>query len=376
MARHRAFPLINRIRRPVLVGALALAAGALAAGPAAATTTPFLHGLGTVTEVASTVPTTGTVGVGDVNPYGIVVVPQTIGNLVQGDVLVSNFNDAANNQGTGRTIVQISPTGTQTVFAAIAGGNVGLTTALAVLPKGFVAVGSLPTTNGQSSTAMPGALFILDSTGHLVKTIRGGNIAGPWDMTTSVSGNKATLFVTNVLNGTLSGQGRVINAGTIDRLVIDFTHGSPKIQSDQVIATGFAERTDPAALVVGPTGLGLGADGQLYVADTVNSTIRVIPDALHRRSPAGTGRLVSKSPSLVGPLGLAIAPNGDILTVNAGNGDVVEITPGGDVVATATLDSSGTPPGAGALFGLAVASAHSLYFVDDATNQLDRLSGP
>jgi DNA-binding beta-propeller fold protein YncE len=75
-----------------------------------------------------------------------------------------------------------------------------------------------------------------------------------------------------------------------------------------------------------------------------------------------------------GPLGLAIAPNGDVLTVNSGDGNIVETTPAGRQVATKALDTSGSPAGAGARFGLAVAPhGNGVYFVDDATNQLNLL---
>src|SRR5215472_7656443 len=90
---------------------------------------------GTVSTVASTVPANG-----DVNPYGVVHITQSVGNLQAGNILVSNFNNSANLQGTGTTIVQISPTGTQTLFAQINAdslpgpcpGGIGLTTALVV----------------------------------------------------------------------------------------------------------------------------------------------------------------------------------------------------------------------------------------------------
>ncbi len=63
-----------------------------------------------------------------------------------------------------------------------------------------------------------------------------------------------------------------------------------------------------------------------------------------------------------------------MLTVNSGDGNIVETTPAGTQVATKALDKSGSPPGAGALFGLAVAPhGNGVYFVDDATNQLDLL---
>ena len=91
---------------------------------------------------------------GDVNPYGVAVVPRSTGDLGQGNVLVSNFNDKANVQGTGTTIVEVTPSGHVSQFAKISRnlpgcpGGVGLTTALSVLRSGWVIVGSLPTKGG------------------------------------------------------------------------------------------------------------------------------------------------------------------------------------------------------------------------------------
>ena len=64
---------------------------------------------------------------------------------------MSNFNNAANLQGTGTTIVEIAPSGALTTFASLTGplpgrcpGGVGLTTALAVLPGGWDRGGQSP----------------------------------------------------------------------------------------------------------------------------------------------------------------------------------------------------------------------------------------
>ena len=90
-----------------------------------------------------------------------------------------------------------------------------------------------------------------------------------------------------------------------------------------------------------------------------------------RTTSAGTGAAVTSGRFLNGPLGLAVASNGDVLTVNGGNGRIVETTPDGVQVAHRFLDTSGSPPGSGALFGLAVAMHGSgVYFVDDAANTL------
>ena len=115
--------------------------------------------------------------------------------------------------------------------------------------------------------------------------------------------------------------------------------------------------------------------GTLYVADTVNSAIQAIPHAAARPGDDGTGQNVTTGGALNGPLGLAIAPNGDILTVNSGNGDIVETTPAGKQVADETIDLS-TPGGAGGdLFGLAVSlDGNAVYYVNDGNNMLYSLS--
>ena len=186
---------------------------------------------------------------------------------------------------------------------------------------------------------------------------------------------QAVLFVTNVLNGTVAANGKVAFGGTVVRLIIRIPQfGLPFIWFHATIGSGFPERTDPAALVVGPTGVGLGRNDVLYVADTVGNRIAAIPDALFRSFSAGTGFTVTRGHHLNSPLGLVIAPGGDILTVNAGDGNLVETTPFGAQVAVRQLDSSGSPPGSGALFGLAVKPHHdAVYYVDDATNTLNLL---
>ncbi|KAK1180914.1 hypothetical protein B7755_023875 [Streptomyces sp. NBS 14/10] len=341
---------------------------------------PFLKPLHTVSTVASTVPANG-----DLNPYGTALVKKSTGDLRRGNVLVSNFNNAANEQGTGTTLVQVSPKGRTKLFAEIdpdnlpgpCPGGVGLTTALSILPGGWVVVGSLPTADGTSDTAQAGCLIVLDSDGDVRETFSGQGINGPWDMTAKSHGKKTDLFVTNVLNGTVAGGGDIVRRGTVLRITLR-THDKrpPTRIATTKIGSGFAEKTDPAALVIGPTGVGL-RDGTLYVADTVDNRITAIPDALTRDTSAGTGRVVTTDEHLNGPLGMAITPKGNILTTNGGDGNIVETTPRGDQVAVRTLDTSGNPPGAGALFGLAIAKdPDRVYFVNDATNTLNLLSRP
>jgi hypothetical protein len=363
---------------------VALVVGGIFGVPAAlADTSPYLGPFHTVTTISSTVPAKFN---GDVNPYGLVVVPGSLGRLVSGDVLISNFNNSQNLQGTGTTIDEISPSGSFTVFTRIVDpncpGGVGLTTALVALQRGWVIVGSLPTTDGTAATAKAGCLIVLDSTGRLVATFAGNGINGPWDMTASDQGSTASLFVTNVLNGTVAGGGEVVNQQTVLRINLSVPNQGtvpPSITSITTIGSGFAGRTDPNALVIGPTGVGLGSNGTLYVADSLNNRIAAIPSALTRTTSDGTGSTVSTGGSINDPLGLTIAPNGDILEVNGNDGNIVEITPGGSQVAVRLLDN--TPPvptgGAGTLFGLAVVPGGTgVYFDDDGDNTLRILQAP
>jgi sugar lactone lactonase YvrE len=139
-----------------------------------------------------------------------------------------------------------------------------------------------------------------------------------------------------------------------------------------VIANGIPWRDSPEALVVGPTGVALANNGTLYLADTLADSITAIPKAMTRTSPAAHGgKTVAKGGLLKEPLGLAVAPNGDILTTNAGDGDIVETTPAGMELLARTLD---TKTGAGSLFGLQLAAGgRGVYFVDDGENTLNLL---
>jgi hypothetical protein len=349
----------------------------------------ILQGLKNIKVLGTTVPANG-----DVNPYGMAQVQHTVGKLTAGHILISNFNNAANQQGTGTTIVDMAPDGSQSLFAGLDAkslpgacpGGLGLTTALVVLNEGWVIVGSLPTSDGTSPTAKPGCLIVLDSMGKPVETIFGSLIRGPWDMTAREFGGEAVLFVTNVLNGTVAANGKVVNGGTVVRVNLKVSASlMPSLESLTVVGSGFAEHTDPAALVVGPTGVALspacGSDNDgncsnslLYVADTVNNRITAITHPFDRMSADGPGTTLSAGGSLNAPLGLiAIQDGGHLLTVNAGDGFITEIDTEGHQVAKKLIDKSGSPPGSGALFGLVFDPAHGVYFVDDATNTLNLL---
>ena len=348
------------------------------AKPAAAAATSFLGQLHAGAKVASTVPAKG-----DVNPYGLAVVSATAGRLTAGNILVSNFNDKANVQGTGTTIVQVSPAGQTTLFADVAKlpagmtcpGGVGLTTALGILPGGWVVVGSLPTT---ASGALPGldpagCLIVLNNQGTVVETITNKNIVGPWDLAVTSTPTSAQVFVSNALGGnTSTSHGTPVTGNcTVVRLDFDLKTVSasspPALSSTTVVGSGYPWRANKAALVLAPTGLALGHNGTLYVADTQTNAISAIPQATTRTTAqVATAGLLSAGGVLDAPLGMTLAPNGNLVVVNGNNGNAVEITPAGHQLTTKTLVKNG----AGDLFGI-ITTPDGIVAVNDGTNALE-----
>jgi sugar lactone lactonase YvrE len=336
----------------------------------------FLAGKTTVTPLGSTTPSDG-----DINPYAIWPVTRTVGSVRAGDVLVDNFNNRSNNQGTGTTVVDLHPDGRLSVFAQLprrlAGcpGGVGLTTAMVQLRTGWVVAGSLPSRNGQVSTAGQGCLIVLSPEGKLAGTITSAELDGPWDAT--VAGNQ--LFVATTMHGltAASSEQASVDQGSIVRLTLtQSTTRPPRVTGQTVIASGFPERPDAAAFVKGPTGLALGADGVLYVADTLGNSIRAIPAALTRTTDARAGQTLTSGGQLAGPLGLTMAPGGDLLAANSVNGKIVEVTPAGKQVGEYYADDNvgQEPPGNGDLFDVAVDRAGTgVLFVNDGTNTLEVL---
>lgn len=294
----------------------------------------------------STVPSNG-----DVNPYGVAFIGRDFtagsGPLLRGDILVSNFNDAQNLQGTGTTIVRVTPsTGTQSLFFQ-GTAPLGLTTALGVLRKGFVVVGNGPTQDGTFATASPGSLLVIDNEGSLRQTITDPTIQYPWDMALLDFGNRAVAFVSNALDGTVS------------RLNFDVGSAGLTLRSAHTIASGYQHRPDPVALVVAPTGLVYDASRDvLFVASTEDNAIFAVRNAISRTSSGGTGNVIYQdNVHLHGPLAMVRAPNGHLLVSNSDainpdpnqTSEIVEFTTNGRFVKQLSVD-----PAPGGAFGLAV----------------------
>jgi len=333
------------------------------------------------TTLVSTVPSNG-----DQNPYALVVAPVSAGIVKEGDVLIGNFNNAANLQGVGTTIVNYHPDTKQlSLFAVVphelkeCPGGVGLSTAMTMLKSGWVIVGSTPSNDGTTGTKGAGCLLVIDPQGKMTSAFTSPNINDPWgNMAVVDEGDHATLFVSNAGFGVGSpaGDPPVFKQATVLRIELDIPAGKPPVvKSETVIGSGFGAQADKGVFLVGPTGLVLSQDHQkLYVSDAIGNRVTEIDDPMTRDSSAGVGRQITADGFLHRPLAMVMTPAGHLLVTNALNGQVVEIDPiaGQQIYARwIDTDKAQSPPGNGDLFGIAMTpSGDGFYYVQDDVNTL------
>jgi DNA-binding beta-propeller fold protein YncE len=283
------------------------------------------------------------------------------------DILVSNFNNSSNLQGTGTTIVRIQASGPASVFFQ-GMAPLGLTTALNVLQAGFVLVGNFPSPDlsGNCATAQAGSILVINKKGKQVGSIVDPSINGPWDSALFDQGSTAKLFVANGLSG------------TIVRLDLAVNPGGVSLKKAIQIASGYGNHCDPVTFVDAPTGLVYDSTTDvLFVASTVDNAIFAVSGAGNRTNDSGTGTIVYQDPvHLHGPLAMAMAPNGHLIVSNndAINPDpnqpseIVEFTTQGAFVRQISVDQN--PGGSFGLNIVASLGAARFAFVDDNVNAL------
>ena len=299
----------------------------------------------------------------DVNPYGLDVAKVSSGMIDAGDLVVCDFNNPGNVQGTGTVIVSLHPVvgSTPTLIAkdnTLTGCN-----ALAMAPNGNIWAAAFAANDNP----------IFTSSGTLVTALSNG----PWHHPFGEAFAPPNVFyVSNAQDGSL----------------VRVTVSPGPSFAFTVIATGFPVNGGKPGSILSPSGLNYQSSGDiLYVVDGTNNTLYAINNVSKVGShgitfsgascsgpSASSLRVVFAGAPLNGPISSAILPGGNIVLGNTldpdGQNLMVEVSPNGKLLDVKNVDTGA----AGALFGMVAtgtsAATTKLYFNDDNDNTVKVLS--
>lgn len=299
---------------------------------------------------------------GDQNPYGLDVAKIDAGKLKRGDLVVCNFNNSANVQGTGTTIIALHPT--------VGSTPRHITQNAALNGCDEVALG--PTDAIWASAFSANDNPIVGPDGTLFTTLAGGPWHSPFGQAFAPHAGPfgvAAFYESN------AGDGSIVR--------INITAGGAF--TFDVIATGFPVNHGVPGSILGPSGLQYDCKhDRLFIVDGTNnalysfrhvSTIPAGGITVSGTTFSGPFRKRAKlnfmGPPLNGPISSALFFNGHLALGNTldpnGQNLIIEITPHGKV-----LDVKNVDTGVGAaIFGMVATGEKDdtkLYFNDDNDN--------
>jgi hypothetical protein len=326
--------------------------------------TSILKHLNTITTIGSTVDPIN----GDQNPYGLDIARVSVGKLLAGDLVICNFNNAANVQGTGTTIVALRPHPGATPVRIAQNPALNGCDEVALGPNDDIWASAF------SANDNP----IVSPAGKLVSTLPGGPWRHPFGEVFAPHDGpfgEAAFYETNAADG------------SIVRINLH-EEGPPTFD---VIATGFAVNGGPPGSILGPSGLLYDRENdRLFIVDGANNTVVLFRHV--STIPAGgitvngttfggpfrrRARLVFSGPPLNGPISAALLPDDHLVIGNtldpAGENLMIEITPHGTLLDVKNVDTGA----AGAIFGMVACGTRDnpiIYFNDDNDNTTKRIS--
>ena len=239
--------------------------------------------------------------------------------------------------------------------------------------------------------APSGLLYVADTGNDTIRVV-------------AANGAATTLAGSPGLPGTADGQGAAARFGSVRGLAVnaagtvyvaDFSNNTIRqITPGGQVSTlagspgvaGSADGTGTAATFNGPTDIAIDTAGNLYVADTTNSTVRRVTPAGVVTTFAGTaGRAGSNdgtgaAASFNLPRGIVVDASGNLYVVDGGNQTVRRITSAGVVTTIAgAVGQVGSSDGAGSAArfqnpnGLGIDNSGNLFVADTGNRTIRRV---
>lgn len=237
-----------------------------------------------------------------------------------------------------------------------------------------------------------GTLYVADSDNHTIRRVTPAGVvttlAGSPDMAGTTDGvgaaarfngprgiavdSTGNVYVVDTFNNTIR---KITPAGVVTTLA-----GSPGL-------SGSADGTGSAARFDRPRGLGIDSSDILYVSDTANNTIRkvtlggVVTTFAGLAGVSGSADGTGSEARFFGPIGIDVGADGNVFVADTVNGTIRKISPAGVVTTLAGLPlASGSADGAGQFARFASpqgvgAAANGVLYIADSGNNTIRISG-
>jgi sugar lactone lactonase YvrE len=253
--------------------------------------------------------------------------------------------------------------------------------------------GALARLNGPAAVALDanGFLYVADTTNHVIRKVGASGavvtLAGLAGSPGSTDGIGTAARFSGPSGLTVSSAGVVYVADSYNNVIrVISLDGAVSTLAGQAGASGVADGTGSAARFFSPSGVALGLDGSLYVADTFAHTIRRIqPGGVVSTLAGGPGvaGFVNGSASLARfayPYGLAVDAAGNVYVADSINNAIRKVTAAGDVSTLAGSSTAGSADGTGAAAsfrqpsGIVIESTGNLLVADTGNSTIRRIT--
>lgn len=295
--------------------------------------------------------------------------------------------DASNNvfvaDQSNHTIRKITPAGVVSTFAGIP-GSPGAT-------DGAAASAQFSSPAGVALD-IKGNLYVADQGNQTIRKIAAGvvsTIAGAAGQIGSIDGPGTTARFNTPSGLVVAANGTIFIADQNNEVIraINNMDGSVSTLAGAAFAIGSADGAGTAARFDFPLGIAADRDGNTYVADNENATIRKVTPAGDTTTIAGTPGAegsadgVGEAARFRGPTGVAVDANHNVYVADNENHTIRKIAPDGTVSTFAgAAGKSGTAdgPGATARFcgpsGVAVDGAGNVFVTDQGNHTIRKIA--